>query len=162
MGRNGRIAVVLLLFIGASVLGYPASALAQTERLSLEQCINIALEKNLGIVAKKAAADRSSLDHLDAWGAALPSLSTSASYGFSKSYGAKFIQTPDTAYIGEDEGTKRYSTGVGLSMTLFDGGYTWFRIKQANQLKTAAENDLLDAVNNTAYQVKIAYYSLLA
>ncbi len=47
-------------------------------------------------------------------------------------------------------------------MTLFDGGYTWFRIKQANQSKRAAENDLQDAINSTAYQVKIAYYTLLA
>ncbi len=58
MGRNGRLAVVLLLFIGASVLGYSTSALAQTEQLSLQQCIDMALEKNLGIISKEAAADR--------------------------------------------------------------------------------------------------------
>ncbi|MBK7090455.1 MAG: TolC family protein [bacterium] len=161
MGRNGRLAVVLLLIIGASVLGYTGSALAQTESMSLEQCIDMALEKNLGIISKEAAADRAGLDRLDAWGAALPSLSTDARYSFSKSYGPMYIQLPDTAYIGTDPGSKRYSTGLGLSMTLFDGGYTWFRIKQANQAKRAAENDLQDAINGTAYQVKIAYYTLL-
>ena len=72
MGRNGRLAVVLLLFIGASILGYSTSALAQTEQLSLQQCIDMALEKNLGIISKEAAAERAGLDRLDAWGAALP------------------------------------------------------------------------------------------
>ncbi len=161
MGRNGRLAIILFLIVSACILGRSSSAFAQTERLTLEQCIDIALEKNLGIISKEAAADRAKYDRLDAWGAALPNVSTDARYSYSKSYGRMLIQLPDTSYIGEDPGSKRYSTGIGISMTLFDGGYTWFRIKQANQLKKAADNDLQDAVNNTAYQVKIAYYTLL-
>ena len=71
-----------------------------------------------------------------------------------------YIQVPDTFY-SDSTGSRIYDTGIGVSMTLFDGGYTWFRIKQANQSKRAAENDLQDAINSTAYQVKIAYYTLL-
>lgn len=160
MGRIGRLAVVLLLIVGASILGYSASALAQTESMSLEQCINLALEQNLGIISKEAAAERASLDRLDAWGAALPSLSTDASYRFSKTYGPIYNRETDT-YYNDSTGSRIYGTGIGVSMTLFDGGNTWFRIKQANQSKRAAENDLQDAINGTAYQVKIAYYTLL-
>ncbi len=160
MGRYRGLAVIFIIFTAAIALFQTASVFAQAERLTLEQCIGMALEKNLGIISKEAAADRAKYDRLDAWGAALPSLSAEARYRFSKTYGPIFNRETNT-YYNDSTGTRLYETGIGLSMTLFDGGYTWFRIRQANQSKRAAESDLQDAINGTAYQVKIAYYTLL-
>ena len=78
MGRNGRLAIILFLIVSACILGRSSSAFAQTERLTLEQCIDIALEKNLGIISKEAAAECAKDEGLDAWGGTVSNVSTDA------------------------------------------------------------------------------------
>lgn len=159
--RTTRTVNVLILGLVIAALFSTGSIRAQDERLSLQQCIDQALERNLNVLTKEKAVQRAKWDRREAWGDALPSVGWSANYNYSKTYGPQFIQLPDTAYIGFDPGSKRYSTGIGMDLTLFDGGYTWFRIKQSGQQLRGAQRDYQDAVTGASYDVKIAYYRLL-
>lgn len=138
-----------------------SEASAQKAQLTLEECIDIALKQNADVISQKNRVETAKWNLWEAWGDVLPSVGASADYTFSKTFGPQFIQLPDTAYIGTDPGSKRYSTGLGISFTIFDGGATWLNVRGAAKRKASAKSDYENTVANVAYNTKIAYFNLL-
>jgi outer membrane protein TolC len=154
--------VWLVATVAVLVLSFGLSAVsAQQTEFSLDDCIKAALDHNANVISKKNQVKAAKWNVWEAWGNVLPSVSTSANYSFSKTFGPQFIQLPDTAYIGTDPGSKRYSTGLGVNFTIFDAGATWLNIRNAGLAKGSAERDYNSTVADIAYNTKIAYYTLL-
>jgi outer membrane protein len=159
MKRIGRIGSILL-FVGLFAWGLPTTnAAAGQNEFSLKQCIDLALQKNVGVISAQNNYRSAKYDLWNAWGDALPTASVSAGYGFGKDLRPTYVQQLNTYY--QDPGSKSYSTGINLSMTLFDGGATWLRIRQSNQRKTAASNAMDGTALATIYNVTQAYYTLV-
>lgn len=154
-----KVALVIVLTLVTAALT-ASHAAAQTPGLTVQQCIDIALERNIGVITAKNNFGRARWDLWDAWGDALPNVSASARYGYNKSFGKQY--QPDLGIEVEVPGTKSYSTGLSISMTLFDGGATWFNIKRSSLLKTASRNDLRQQILSTIYGVRQAYYALVS
>jgi len=108
-----------------------------TEKLNLQDCINIALEKNPGITiaSKQVSAYKSGVR--GSYGSILPYISAGARSSRSTqgpneyiAYGTKFT-SPDTT-------TLYYTAGITYSQNIFDGGKWWNNINLAkNSLITA-------------------------
>lgn len=166
MKRIGRIGSILLI-VGLFVWGLPTTyAAAAQSQYTLKECIDVALQKNVGIIQAQNSYQSAKYSLLDAWGNALPKASLSARYDFGKALrpqaNRQFDSTGRPYYVYyPDPGSKSYSTGIDLSMTLFDGGATWLKIRQSNQTKRSSFNALSETMLTTVYNVKSAYYSLV-
>ena len=159
MERIGRIGSILL-FVGLFAGGLPTTNVAAGQNeFSLKQCIDLALQKNVGVTVSQNGYRSAKYDLWNAWGDALPTASVSAGYGFGKDLRPTYVQQLNTYY--QDPGSKSYSTGINLSMTLFDGGATWLRIRQSNQRKTSASNAMNETALATVYDVTKAYHTLV-
>jgi len=159
MERIGRIGSILL-FVGLSIGGLPTTSAAATQsQYTLKECIDLALQRNVGVISADNRYKQSKYNLLDAWADVLPTVSTSARYSYGRSFGKYYV--PEYGIYVEDPGTKSYSTGLSLSMTLFDGGSTWFSIRQSSLERTSSRNELRQTIMSTAYSVKQAYYGLV-
>jgi outer membrane protein len=158
MERIGRMGSILL-FVGLFVWGMPTTNAAGQNEFSLKKCVDLALEKNVGVIAAQNRFQQAKYNLLDAWVGVLPTASTSARYSYGKAFGRQYV--PSLGIYYEDPGTRSYSTGLSLSMTLFDGGATWFNIKQNALGHTSSQNDLRQTITSTAYNVKQAYFNLV-
>jgi outer membrane protein len=159
MERIGRIGSVLL-FVGLFVWGLPTiNAAAGQNEFSLKQCIDLALQKNVGVITAQNSYQSAKYDLWNAWGDALPSASVSAGYDYRKDLRPTYVKELKTYY--QDPGSKSYGTGINLSMTLFDGGATWLKIRQSNQRKTSASNAMSETALATVYNVTQAYHTLV-
>jgi outer membrane protein TolC len=142
------------------LLIWVAPVLAQQSRLSLDDCIDIAMRENVSVLTSEYSYESAANDHLEAWGNALPSVSTWAERRYAKTFGTQYI--PDLGIFTTVPGVKSYSTRVELSMTLFDGGGTWFNLKRTGELKSSARHGLTNVKVETAYTVKQSYYTLVS
>lgn len=149
-------------FVGAfSVSG------ARAEVLTLEECVNTALE-NHGSAEYRLPQARNALHRAgqsvwSAWGTLLPT----ASHGYSYSHLRFGDQTydPTTGLFFEIPEEFRTSTSwsnfFSFSQTLFDGGASWYRLAQSYHNRTAQRENLRAAENSLIYGVKQSYFSLL-
>lgn len=157
MTRRGGSVFSSIIPVFIMVLTLTVSGAA--EDFTLQKCIDQALGFNANVVAAENSFKSAKQDYLEAWGSALPSFGFSAGYGFSKNFGLYF--NPYLLQYQADPGTKRYSKGISGSMTLFDGGRTWFNIRNSKLAKNSSNQQLRSTILNTAYQIKQAYYWLL-
>jgi outer membrane protein TolC len=114
--------IITLLIISTVAFG--------TEKLNLQDCINIALEKNPGIsiASKQVNAYKSGVR--GSYGSILPYISAGARSSRSTqgpneyiAYGTKFT-SPDTT-------TLYYAAGITYNQNIFDGGKWWKNINLA-------------------------------
>ncbi|HCK99654.1 MAG TPA: hypothetical protein DHW42_06075 [Candidatus Marinimicrobia bacterium] len=114
--------IITLLLITTAAFG--------AEKLSLQDCINIALEKNpnLTIASKQVSAYRSGVR--GSYGSILPYVSAGARSSRSTqgpneyiAYGTKFVSPDTTTYY--------YSAGITYNQNIFDGGKWWNNIRLA-------------------------------
>ncbi len=159
MGRIGQIGS-MLLFAGLAVLLLQDNpAVAADGKLSLKECVDIAIVQNVGVISAQNGYRQSQYNLLDSWMNALPTASTSANYSFRKSYGQNVDPITNLPIV--NPGTRNYSTGLSFGMTLFDGGATWFNIRQSSLQSSSSENGMRATIQNTAFNAKQAYYNLL-
>ena len=138
--RNKLIAAALMIWILSA-----GTAMAKT--LTLEACIDTALEKHPDMVAaaaevasKKAAVGQSAAD-------SRPQVSAGASYTRS-----------DSTDSTDDSG--RYSTSVSLEQSVYDWGKRGLRIEGAKINMSAAEAEYMDTRDKVIAAVRSAYYNL--
>jgi len=120
--------IITLLIITTAALG--------AEKLSLQDCINIALEKNPGITiaSKQVSAHKSGVR--GSYGSILPYISAGARSNRSKQGPSEYIDY-GTSFITPDTTTFYYSAGVTYNQNIFDGGKWWNSIRLAkNSLNT--------------------------
>ena len=170
MNRIPRSAAALLL---ASATALPA------ERLSLEECIDLALDSNPQVLQAEQQVLRSQADVASARAQRLPSLSTTLiNLGRSRTGPSLRIQDNPTGQIDPETGERifaeertripaidrsSYAFSAGASHTLWDGGARrWWAHRGARESLAASElGPARRPRSDVVYQVRQRYYGLL-
>ncbi len=132
------------LFAGVFLLG-AATTLLASETLSLDDCIQIALQKNPGVVRDREAVDEAVLGVTVSRSSLLPRLQ--ASSGYSKS--------------GNGVTSDSYSSSLTLSQTLFQGGSNLASVRASRAHIEIAQQNLRLTENQIVQSVKEAYYEVI-
>ena len=138
-----------------------SSVLGQSEKLSLDDCIQIALENNSQLRISKLQKESTERDVLGSYSSILPNIALS---------GAVYqTDRGQTNYIGNTrlpnpipgEKSKSYSADLSLNQNIFDGGNWWYTIKQAEVNDDAQFFSHQTQINSTVGLVQERYYVLL-
>ncbi len=146
---------LLILALMAGLLAQPVCAIEEIKEgdiLSLEECIEIALKNNPNIQISKNNVKLIESRVGQAKSDFFPSLNASGGY------------TGNSIDVGHSYGGNDYyySAGVSLKQLIFNFGKTNANIKTQKFNKIASEFDLTNTTLQTTYNVKNAYYGVLA
>jgi outer membrane protein TolC len=130
------------------------------EKLSLQDCINIALVKNPGITiaSKQVSAYRSGVR--GSYGSILPYVSAGARSNRSKQGPSEYIAY-GTSFVTPDTTTFYYSAGVTYNQNIFDGGKWWNSIRLAKNSLNGAIYDRNLTRQNIIADVTEKFYNVL-
>ncbi len=124
------------------------------ESLTLDECINIALQRNVSVANARYSLDLARQNVWSAWGDWLPQFSTSMSYNYNEQGGAS--QFAFTSPI-----SRRYTRSIGFQQTLFRWGGNWFNVKNSLLQRKADEHRLSQSELETIDLVKNYYFLAL-
>lgn len=134
---------------------------AQANSLTLDDCIELALQKRASIVAARGAESLAKAGQRNALGAFLPRISASYDYYESRQRdlttqveGFPEVQKPDQDGQGS-------SMSLSGNMTLFDLS-NFFNYASARADRAGARLDVIKSEQDLIYAVKLAYYAYLA
>lgn len=142
-----------------------ASSLFAQKRLTLEEAISIALQRNTNLIKSSNSLSSSEAELRSAYGDLLPSLGASGSWDWSRieddggtqvDFLGNVINTPASTTE-----SRSYSVGVGGSFTLFDGMANWANISQKSDNLNAAEFDIAKLKQDIVFQTTEYFYSVL-
>ncbi len=153
-----KIKTILLIFLFCFITGFDSNPAYSTEDikegdiLSLKDCIEIALKNNPNIQISKNNVKLIESRVGQAKSDFFPNLNASGGY------------TGNTIDMGHNigGGDYYYNAGVSLKQLIFNFGKTNANIKMQKFNKIASEFDLTNTTLQTAYNVKSAYYGVLA
>jgi outer membrane protein TolC len=161
-----QVMVLLILFSG--------SIFAQ-EVLSLDDCVNIALENNSTLKQAKYSNESADYDEFGSYAGILPQVNLSFRKGETNVgrsqriigdavigldpqgnpiYGTARITTPKQYY-------KDHSFSVGVNQNIYDGGRWWNTIYQAETNKEGSDFSFDNEINYTILTTQFLYYDLL-
>jgi len=165
MVEMGNRSVVFVCFFSVLALsaflltpGWLAAAPAgEQESLTLEQCIELARDRNLSLIKaglqKKTAASMASAARKDMF----PKLSTRYSY--------RGLRDQETVTLGGRTfpvtSRDNFAWDVTLTQPVFQGGYLWNRFRAAELDTDLAEKRVRQVVNELVRNVKTAYFRVL-
>ncbi len=130
------------------------AGVTRAEQLSLDKCIEIALDRNVSLASARYSLDLARQDVWSAWGSWLPQISASGSYTYSdQGFGA--------GYNLERAKSNRHSGSIGFRQDLFQWGGQWFNIRYAVHTRKAREHNLTQSELETIDLVKNYYFSAL-
>ena len=137
---------------------------AQTD-LSLEEAIQIALQRNSALVKSKNLLVGNEASVKSAYGDLIPSLGIRSSWGWRRieDVGGTQIDNIGNPYEAPptDTETRDYSVGAGGSVVLFDGLANYANISSAKRDQEAAELNLDKFKRDIVQNTTIFYYSIL-
>ena len=161
----------------AAALLLAAATALPAERLSLQQCIDRALDNNTQVLQAEQQILRSQADVASARAQRLPSLSTTLmNLGRSRTGPSLRIQENPTGEIDPETGERlfaeertripgidrnSYSVSAGVGHTLYAGGARRWSHRGARESLTASELGLRSGRAGVVFQVKQRYYALL-
>lgn len=141
--------------LGCSLL-MSVTFFAQEKKLSLDECITLAIENNLDLRRAELRAETSEIHFKQTRNAIFPSVNASASAGINN---GRSIDPFTNAYI--EEQLTYSNAGLGLDATVFDG----FRIKNSIQRDRfnlqASEMEKEEARQGLVLDVTLAYLQIL-
>ena len=160
--KRCTVLTVLALFFSLQVTG-----MAQERRLTLEECVQIALEQNPELIMGEFTMKMAGKDVTIAMSSFLPQVSGQLGYYHSE-IGPTLYQRidpgtgiPVPALTGKTVAWGSYA-GLSVSENIFDGGSSIFNMIQSRYLKKSADFSYEDQRQTTIYMVKERYYNLLA
>lgn len=145
----------LLTFISLIMLGTSGFA-QQTTRITLQQAIQTAVEKNTDLLKAKNNLESTELEYMRAWGRFLPTLSGSASFNYSE--GAQFV-APTIPVVETTNRSYRY--GLSSNLNLFNGGNDWYNFQQQTATRENARLSFERTIQNTILSVSSRYLDAL-
>lgn len=145
-----RIIIGVICSSFAGQFSYAQDTINKT--LTLEQCIQIALENNMEAVRSGLSVKRQHADLKQSRYNLLPQLAASASHEWSQ---GRYID-PTTNLFVTEQLTSGYQS-VNASVVLFDGLASFNRIRQQAYALRAAEMEELDTKNQLVVNVAVAY-----
>ena len=162
---------------GAAALLLASAAALPAERLSLEECIDLALVSNTQVLQAEQQVLRSEADVVSARAQRLPSLSTTLmNLGRSRTGPSLRIQENPTGQVDPETGERifaeertripaidrsSYAFSAGAGHTFWDGGARRWGHRGARESLAASELGLRAGRADVVYQVKQRYYALL-
>lgn len=148
--------LVVLLTLSITVNGQ--------RKLTLDEAISIALNKNVSLIKQKNNLETSETSVKSSIGAMLPSLGVSSGMNWSRN---EFNSTT-TNYYGQIEERKGasesrgFSLGANSSLTLFDGLSSWARLSQSQDNLEAAKLTFEKAKQDIVYNTSDYFYSIIS
>ncbi len=144
--------VIGITFLFTILLVVPGTA----ETLTLDKCIETALQRNYGVISAQNTYDASKWDVYSAWGNMLPSMSISASRNRSWSEAIDLdAGATSTSYVGHSGSISFSGSYSGLGL----GHYA--SIKQNKAKKKSNYFSLVDTQVELVLSVKEAYYNVV-
>jgi len=163
MGRNFG-TVVVTACVAVIALGVHS---ASAEVLTLEQCIQQALETNgssqYGVPQARETAHRAGQGIWTAWGGLLPGFSHGYNYS-ERRLGSVIFNTITGEFIElpvDSRTSVSWSTNFSIRQTLFDGGANWYSVAQSYHNRAASREGLRGSENALVLGVKEGYFGLL-
>ncbi|MFN8391664.1 MAG: TolC family protein [Bdellovibrionota bacterium] len=124
-------------------------------KLTLDRCLEIALEHNFDIRKAKERIEKQYNVRLEARSIFLPSLGVAARY-------EQQDRDRIPSFNGNTFGsTKSWNADIKATQVLYAGGKGFADLRRSKLLEQAAEEDLRAAINNTMSLVKQLYYDVL-
>jgi outer membrane protein TolC len=158
--------ILVLLF---TVVGY-----GQSEILSLDDCIEIALKNNPTIVRTMNQDEAADEDVLASYSGILPTINVSANSGRVEAGGREtegdvpvgIDSTGNAIYERRTITQPGYVTnfnrfGLDVNQNLFDGGEWWQAIGYAKSQKRSSAYNLISTINATVYSTQEAFFNVL-
>ncbi len=142
----------------------PSLLLGQTDNkvLSLEECIDIALNNNSQLKIAKGQLEIAKKEHSASYSNIMPSVDVSGS-------GSRFKQAPSSyaggtfigdAAIPESDG-ENYNASLDVNQTIYDGGFWWNNISKTDKDKKAQKFAYQSEIQNAIVTVQTSYFNLL-
>jgi outer membrane protein len=142
--------ILTILFVSVFI----ASAVYAQEKLSLQQAIQIGLEKNIDVITAKNRMQSQQAGVTSAFGNLLPTLSASASWSRDGS-------TTSTTLGDFVIATGNVGASLNANVTLFDGFRNTSSLNRANSLASSSEYDFSKRRQDVALGVLQAYLTVL-
>lgn len=147
------------------------STFGQTEGVSpkvfsLDQCIDLALKNNAGLIAAKNSYNVAKNDVWTGWGRLLPQVSSDLGYGRTVGWkkGGQYLnpytQQIDTVPPGIVV-DKSYSAGISVGQNWSLGGYDFYNIKEKNAALNSALSSFQLSRQELILSVKQTYFDVL-
>lgn len=147
--------LVASIFLAVSVAG-AQDVVKRGEILSLDKCVQLALEHLPALMAARATAEADRALVREAESAYYPQLEWSSSLGRS------YIGSRTSSGVTRTSGTyNSYSTGLSLSQNIFDFGKTPAQVRIQKLNYSASVADIDTAVEQAVFAVKQDYYGVL-
>jgi outer membrane protein TolC len=169
MGLIYRLVTVAALMAYASwdlivfpALAMPEAAFVQAqnssrEAMGLEDCISIALSRNLRLLKQQYEQQAARLESSVSYKEMLPRLSTGYSYTGRRDAATVVIFGHSTTISGHDQ----YRWDLNIQQPVFYGGLLWNRYKSARIDVDIAALALAQARNDIIRETKVAFYQVL-
>jgi outer membrane protein len=155
-----RMSLFVCVFIAVAV----GTGFAQPQTLTLQQSIQIALEKNIDVVRSQNAIQSADGRVLAAYGAYLPTLSASGSWSRNQvdnQAGVRNVGGQNQATSAYFSVANNFSTGLNLNYTIFNGFGRESNFKSAQASAMSATDQNTRARQSVTNQVENAYVNVL-
>lgn len=150
-----------VLFLATFIL-VPAVLNAQAKNLTLEQAIQVALERNLQVAQAQNNVESAQSSVLAAYGNYLPSLSASGGWNrFQSDKEASYYQGQVIPGTGGFSLSSNYQAGVSAGYTIFDGFAREGNFNRATSTSVSTEYISSRTRQSTVYQVQSGYLNVL-
>ncbi|MCK5833452.1 TolC family protein [bacterium] len=149
---------LIILLIGSLVFAQE-KVIAPTSyksKMTLDQCIEHALEYNNSISLRRESLIRSRLSHLNDLSEFMPNVS--ARFSWSRSEQEGFSYSESGLIISKDH----YSAGLSANQTLFSGGRNILAAKSSAFSRDICSMDLWDNEASLIFNVKNAFFSVVS
>jgi outer membrane protein len=147
--------ILVIITILSALLTVNVSA----QPLTLEQCINIAMENNTTILNAKASLEDMRLQKQVSQAGYLPSISGYAGYSHSEQKTVRSVY--ESQHLNEIYTTRYYRAGIDLNQTIWDGGNTIAANKKSEADYKSTKYNFENTKQTLVYSVEEAYLNLL-
>jgi outer membrane protein TolC len=163
-----------VLWVVAGLMLAPALSMAadtnlppwMTRPLSLADCLNIALTQNASILRSRREIEVAHGLSVQTRAVVLPKLRVGGEYGVVEEQAVDRFDIPPNALFPSgfpaiDPGTQRWSTGIRLVQSLYEGGRMLSSLRMARGFRAQALARHQAVVADAATEVRVTYYDVL-
>ncbi len=156
-----------IFIILSIILGFSVAINGQEAQLTIDECVEIALEQNPDIIRGEFTVKIAGKDVTIALSNFLPSISTSMQYNHSVVGPSSALRIDPQSGIlipiqPDEIASWSSSIGISVNQTIFNGGYDIFNYSRSRAMKNSSEYTFENTKQTIIYVVKERYYNLLA
>lgn len=158
--------IMRILLISALIIAVVLTCAASEIPLSLPQCIDLALRNNTSILTGEADKLEAKFQRRLNFTEFLPTVSTWLGYNHSEVGPTSYVYMDPISGIGREQTTEsrtstNFSSGLSLSQTIYDGGYSIANYQKSQFDEKAARYEFENTIQTVIYQVEEAYINFL-